>query len=154
VCGLSRCRPADQILPKLSAPHKRYSTLAWTTLTQLSPMLSPPYACWYRACVSDGGISSLTINSITLRYLSDMSSPTIFLHWNITTWQGQMMWFSLWWETIDGTSAQISRIAILSGISFVLIRFSWVLIQPLYTKCGLNQLQHALLGLTHRDWQE
>jgi len=30
---------------------------------------------------------------------------------------------------------------------FVLIRFSWVLIQPLNTKCGLNELQHALLAI-------
>jgi hypothetical protein len=84
-------------------------------LTLLAPMQASPQTRWSCVWIFDAWISSLTRNCITARCQNDLSSSATFSHWNITTSGGQVTWFSLWCEKVDGTS-HVSRIAILRDI--------------------------------------
>jgi hypothetical protein len=77
-------------------------------------------AHWRCAWVLDVGMS-LARHTLTALWQDDMSLPHIFSQWNITKWQWQATWFSIWCEIIDGTGHHISHISAWLGIVVYLL---------------------------------
>ena len=89
-------------------------------LTLLAPMQALLYVCLSLVWISNLGISSSTRKFIT----APCRNP-VYLHWNMTTWRGQVMWFSFHCEIMGGSSRHTTHCNI--ALCLVIIwHCSWI----------------------------